>query len=205
MPEPVDPEVLRMVEEAIDLRLRYYLSAQGVAITAFPEDASKFPKVTPKGQILFGYRNSTFRAMSEGPPLSMQWNANFELLINFQDLRSHTGAYPLLDWARFALLGFRPVAGPAKGMRPSTEKIEGMSDDGTWEYSQLWTAPLTLIEGKNPYTRLPTPNPLNPISQILDPPPFIVTEISVGVWRNRGGRLPDSDEALLDREWDEIQ
>lgn len=204
MPTPVDPEVLRMMEEAIDLRLRYYLSAQGVAITAFPEDATKFPRATPKGQILLGYRNSTFKASSESP-LTMNWFANFELLINFQDLRSHTGAYPLLDWARYALLGFRPVVGPVKGMRPTTEKIEGMSDDGTWEYSQQWQVPLVLIEGQNPYTRLPIPVPSDPISQILDPPPFVVTRISVGVWRNRVGETPNSDEALLDREWDEIE
>lgn len=197
------PDILRVVESAIEARLKWYLRDKGCAIAAFPDNAAKFGRATPRGQILVGYRSSSFKAIAE-QPITMEMQANFEVLVQLQNLRTHTGAYQLLDWIRFALTGFIAIAGPTKGMRPSNEKIDDLDDNGNWIYSQSWTVPLTITAGFDGYAPLPTPDPTIPESQILDPPPYIVTAITSGVWRNQIGEKPDSNLAELDREWGDV-
>lgn len=192
------PDILRVIEHAIEHRLKHFLRDKGCAIVSFPENASKYGKAIPRGQIMIGYRSSSFKTISE-QPITSAMDANFEVNFSLQDLRSHTGAYLLLDWSRFALTGFIPIAGPVKGLRASNERIDGLQENGNWEYTQTWTVPLSIVAGYDGYS----PLPLEDIQNQPDSPPYVITQIVTGIWRNKVGEVPNSAEARLDREWEQ--
>lgn len=208
--------MLAEAEIAIIKRIQAVLAPFEVNIFGFPGDSDEVPTPGRRGQILIGYKRSRFRVVSF-EPITCEQTAEFELMVELSDLRSHQGAYPLLDTVRYAVTGFLPLAG---GGCPSKcyPVIEGFQkvDDGVWIYSIIIAVSFLLREGINPAYTAPLPDPNNPINpdtyyQVpddyinLDPgtpaPPYIPQEIRSGVRVVRVGKIsnPQGNESL-DRE-----
>ncbi len=178
--------MLAEIEAAIVQKLSATLASNGIRPQAFPENPRELGQPMPRGQILVGYKRSNFNLQSR-QPITLQMNAEFEVSLQVTNLRTHSGAYPLLDAIRFALLGFIPMAGPSAGMYPINEGFTDL-DEGVWYYSQTYLVPLTLIEGQ-----IALYDPLPPDT------PWEFVGIECGIWRSRTGRLGEPDHTILDR------
>ncbi|MCC5636320.1 Gp37 family protein [Nostoc sp. CHAB 5844] len=142
--------MLKEAEAAIVKRVEAVLAPFEVSIAPFPGDSDAQTKPGRKGQIFIGYKRSRFRLTST-QPVTCEIIAEYELSIQLRDLRSHTGAYPLLDTLRYAITGLIPLKGPLSKCYPAQEgflKVE----DGIWYYALVVAVAMMQIEGQQPYT-----------------------------------------------------
>ncbi|MBW4668432.1 MAG: Gp37 family protein [Cyanomargarita calcarea GSE-NOS-MK-12-04C] len=142
--------MLAEAENAIFKRVQAILAPFEVTIAPFPGDSDQQPKPGRKGMILIGYKRSRHRLTSV-EPVTCEVIAEFELSLQLKDLRTHRGAYPLLDMVRYAMTGLIPLKGPLGKCYPVQEgflKVE----DGIWYYAQVFAVAMLQIEGQQPYT-----------------------------------------------------
>jgi len=179
--------MLQEIEAAITQHLEALVVDKPLRLRAFPDNPRELGLPTPRGQILVGYKRSSFRKMGDFP-LSMEMLSEWEISLQLMNLRTHTGVYPLLDLLRTSLLGFVPLAGMDRGMYPTSEAFSDL-DEGTWYYTQSWIAPLML------------PREYEVIDE--SPEPWELVQVMSGLWRSPVGSLPhDKGAAQLDREFD---
>jgi hypothetical protein len=206
--------MLEHIENAIVARIIHTLDSPNIKVAAFPEKAKEFDRPNPTGQVLIGYKRSVFKMISE-QPLTMHQDADFELSLQFQDLRSHVGAYPILDRLRVSLLGFIPIQGNVKGLRPVSENFADL-DNGTWYYNAIYRLPLIHNVAFNPYQPNdpwdpsdPWDDPFKPLPDwAIDPDqnewwrnPEPIVSIRSGTWVVKRGTLPQTDQSRFDREF----
>jgi hypothetical protein len=178
--------MLQEIEKAIARHLEVLFVDKPLRLRAFPDNPKELGLPAPRGQILVGYKRSSFRKVGDFP-LSVEMLSEWEISLQLANLRTHTGVYPLLDLLRTSLFGFVPLAGMERGMYPVSEAF-GDLDEGTWFYTQSWVAPLMLPRE---------------YEEIEPQEPFVVTKIVSGIWRSPVGSLPqDRDAAQLDREFE---
>jgi hypothetical protein len=147
--------MLKEVEASITGKLRELLTTFGVKLEPFPDKPSELGKPSPTGQVLIGYKRSSFRLLSK-TPLTLEQLAEFEINLQLKNLRNHTGAYPILDRIRFGLTGFVPMQGASLGMYPTAEGFADL-DESIWYYNQTFVIPLLIVEGQELYEILPPP------------------------------------------------
>lgn len=171
--------MLAELESALIARVKAVLNGnnQDICIAGFPGADDERARPGRQGQILIGYARSRFQPQG-GEPLTLNTTAEFEVALMLRDLRTHTGAYPILDLVRRSLTGYwvpcDNVAGKCYPVQEGFLKIE----EGIWYYSQTFALPLMLVE-----------------ESVEEP--FTATNIVAGLHRSRAGSLPDS---VLDRE-----
>jgi hypothetical protein len=142
--------MLAEAEAGIVKRVQAILTPFEVSIAPFPGDSDQQPKPGRKGMILIGYKRSRHRLTSV-EPMTCEVIAEFELSLQLKDLRTHKGAYPLLDAIRYAVTGLIPLKGPLGKCYPVQEgflKVE----DGIWYYALVFAVAMLQIEGQNLYT-----------------------------------------------------
>ena len=170
----IEANILTKLEDTLDTSARLRL---------FPENAREFGAPAPKGQILVGYKRSSFEEMSQNPP-QYRMMAEFELSLQFSNLRTHSGVLPVLDQIRTALLGYFPLAGMPKGLYPTAESFADL-DDGIWYYTSTWVASLII---PNDYTQ--------PVIET----PIELTELRIGLWRSFVGEAGNQEQSVLERD-----
>ena len=174
--------MLAEIESAIASQLETSLKDSGVKTEAFPDTPQSNPRVTPKGRVMVGYQGSTFDTTAE-EPLSLWMEMSFGIVVQVANIRSHTGALPILDKIRESLTGFRPVGGTSRAMRPKSEAFDDYDEKtGIWYYQAVYVFGI-------PYP-----------SEILDllPPTGAISDIAVGLWRSFIGEVGNQDESTLD-------
>lgn len=145
--------MLAEAEAAIVKRIKKLLETYEVTITPFPGDSDQIPKPGRKGQVFIGYKRSRFRVTSM-LPATCEVIAEYELSLQLKDLRSHSGAYPILDAIRYALTGFIPLKGPSHKCYPVQEGFV-KAEDGIWYYAVIIAVAMQQIEGhENLYTSI---------------------------------------------------
>lgn len=188
--------MLAEAEAAIVKRIEAILTPFEVNISPFPGDGDSAPKPGRKGQMFIGYKRSRFRVTS-WVPVTCEVIAEYELSLMLKDLRSHKGAYPLLDAIRFAITGFIPLKGPSHKCYPVQEGFL-KAEDGIWYYALVVAVAMQQIEGQaGLYTPIddeaihaapgtvPPYNPTNPI------------QIRTGI---RRARIDNREQNIIDRE-----
>lgn len=187
--------MLKEAEAAIIKRVEAILTPFEVTIAPFPGDSDQQPKPGRKGMILIGYKRSRFRLTST-QPVTCEIIAEYELSIQLRDLRSHTGAYPLLDMMRYAITGLIPLKGPLSKCYPVQEgfiKVE----DGIWYYTLIVAVAMMQIEGQQPYTAADIDYlERDPALGVRPYAPDGGIQIHTSVRRSRTDDLPDN---VLDR------
>lgn len=183
--------MLQEIESAIERHLTTLLPKQQFRskVRAFPEDLKELHRPVPQGSVLVGYKRSSYNTIEESP-LIQEELALFEITVYIKGLRTHTGAYPLLDEICFLLMGWQ--SGCHQQYRPayvSDRRFLDVDTEQIWSYSITLTVPLKVIAGKrfeftplNPETGLPIDEPN--IWQDFDE-----LTIKVGLWRSPTDRL----------------
>jgi|GEM_PF-1569682 hypothetical protein len=138
--------MLAEAEAAIVKRIKHLLEEFEVTITPFPGDSEQVPKPGRKGQVFIGYKRSRFRVTSM-LPATCEVIAEYELSLQLRDLRSHSGAYPILDAIRYAITGFIPLKGPSHKCYPVQEGFV-KAEDGIWYYALVVAVAMQQIEGQ---------------------------------------------------------
>jgi hypothetical protein len=182
--------MLEAIERAIEQKLELVLASEEIRLRVFPDSPRDLGKPLAH-QVLVGYKRSLFADVSEHP-LNQVQTLEFEITIQVPSLRTHQGAYPLLDGIRFGLSGFIPVGGTTRCMRCVGERLVDFNPkEGVWVYGQTWQMAVQTVEGQNPVIDFPPIDPNLPIG-------FIPTKIVTGLWR---AKLPDahSPNPALDR------
>jgi hypothetical protein len=171
----IEANILNKLEVSLNTSARLRL---------FPENAREFGAPAPKGQILVGYKRSSFEELSQNPP-QYRMLAEFELSLQFANLRNHVGVLPVLDQIRGALLGYFPLAGMPKGLYPISESFADL-DDGIWYYTSTWVASLII---PNDYGQ--------PEINI----PIELSAIKIGLWRSLVGEAGNQDKSVFERDF----
>ena len=194
--------MLQEIESAIERHLATLLPKQQFRskVRAFPEDLKELHRPVPQGSVLVGYKRSSFSQI-EDEPLVYEQQALFEITVYIKGLRTHTGAYPLLDEIRFLLAGWK--SGCWQQIRPayiSDERFLDVDTEQIWSYSMTLTVPLKIAAGQrfeftplNPETGLPIDEPN--IWQDFDE-----LTINVGLWRSPADRLGQAAISTKDAE-----
>ena len=187
-----------MAERAIIDRLQVL---NEIRIEGYPDDSKQLGRATPTARILVGYQSSTFRVVSE-EPVTVEETLTFEITLALKGLRTYQGAYPFLSQIKMLLIGFVPVRGDVRPMRPRSVAFKN-AQDGIWFYSMSFIFPVMLTSPRiGSYTPIPTPVfepvfPITPGDGINLIPPDAQVQIKTGLWRSTVGHL--KDEKTLDR------
>lgn len=185
--------MLTEIEAALVDRLSVLAAEKKVRLKPFPEDLRELKQPILAGQILIGYKQSTFRSLTNDP-LTYEQLLQFDINTQVKGLRSHIGAYPLLDEIRFLLIGWRSNSPMQK--RPAYFQAERLVDvdEGIWSYNQSLIVPLTIEAGKRAEFE-PINNDLNDawegLSQI---------KVTIGLWRSPADRVAETDVSTKDSE-----
>ncbi|WP_016949767.1 Gp37 family protein [Anabaena sp. PCC 7108] len=142
----VDELLIDEIEKAIIERLEP-LKAEKLRIEGFPDNPAELGKPVVIGQILVGYRKeslskpSTFVASA---PIIQDWTLSFELSLQLKNLRSHTGAYPIMGKIRNLLTGYKPPA----IQKPLYQSEGGFVSikEGVWYYSMIFSVSLQFVK-----------------------------------------------------------
>lgn len=180
--------MLKQLETAILDKVRSLAAGSRSFVKDFPDKPSNLETVVPNGQVLVGYKRSTFNLIQNFYPITMTQNVEFEVSLQLKNLRTHNGIYSLIDVIRFGLIGFVPLQGIQRGMYPISESFVSF-DQGIWYYSQVFVVPLLIVEGEDPF------EPIEPL------PPFNLTGIKIDLWRSNIDHLTEpSPESVLVKE-----
>jgi Gp37 protein len=183
--------MLKEIESALVDRLTDRLRPNGLRLTAFPDKLSELGKPALSGQILIGYKRSTFRTVSVDP-FCYEMLLQFDINLQLKDLRSHTGVYPLLDAIRFELAGW--FCGSSAQKRPAywqAEKFDDV-DEKIWAYTQSLIIPLVIESGSLPEFEDSTGESF--FEQQAE------IQVVVGLWRSPSERLSDLTASTKDSE-----
>lgn len=190
--------MLAEAEAAIIKRIEAILTGFEVAFAAFPGETDKLPKPGRRGLAMIGYKRSRFRLTSM-IPATCEAITEFELSFQLRDLRSHRGAYPILDAVRYAITGLIPLKGPSHKCYPVTEGFTGF-EDGTWNYSLIIAVAMQQIEGQRNLYTMPDDDYLtrDPALGVRPYDPVNPIQIKTTVRRSTIEDLPDN---VIDREF----
>lgn len=164
--------MLAETEEAIARRIETALAPFQVSVSPYPSDVEQQAKPIQKGMILIGYKRSRFREISY-EPMVCEMICEFEVSLMLRDLRSHVGAYPILDMIRYAITGFIPLKGPSGKCYPIQEGFVDI-ENGIWRYAMSVGVALRQTEGQQPYS--PSESP--------DIRPYSPSQIQIGIHRS---------------------
>jgi len=187
--------MLQEIELALIRRLEKALAEADlqVKVKAFPEDLKELKQAGLVAQVLLGYKRSTFRQLENDPVVDEQL-LQFDITSTMRGLRTHEGAYPLLDEIRFVLSGWR--SGSSAQKRPayfSDERFIGV-EERNWTYNQTLIVPLQITAGQRPEfvaPDIPDPYDWENLEQI---------QVTVGLWRSPAGRLSNTAASTKDTE-----
>lgn len=187
--------MLQEIESALVRRLETALAETDlqVKVRAFPEDLKEMKRAVLVGQVLLAYKRSTFRQIETDPLIDEQL-LQFDITSTVRGLRTHEGAYPLLDEIRFLLSGW--FSGSSAQKRPayfSDERFVGV-EECNWTYNQTLIVPLQTIAGQRP--EFSDPNAPDPYDwESLDR-----IQVAVGLWRSPEGRVKETAVSTKDAE-----
>jgi hypothetical protein len=141
----VDELLIDQIEKAIIERLAP-LKTQKLRVEGFPDNPDELGKPVVIGQVLVGYRKDTFSkppTFVESAPIIQDWMLSFELSLQLKNLRSHTGAYPIMGKIRNLLTGYKPVV-----QKPLYQSEGGFVSikDGVWYYSMVFSLNLQFVK-----------------------------------------------------------
>lgn len=176
--------MLLELEKSILNKVRSLAAGSKSFVKDFPDKPQNLETVVPNGQVLVGYKRSTFSLIQNFYPITMNQLVEFEISFQLKNLRTHNGIYELIDIIRFGLLGFIPLQGVIRGMYPTSETFVSF-EQGIWYYSQVFVVPLVVVEGDDPFL------PIEPTE------PFDLTGINIDFYRSTIGNVAVLDESVL--------
>ena len=127
------------IEQALVELLRGRPNLSPFQVEAWPEDVSKYKLRSRRGAILVSYKGSVFGKDASTDGVAQKWTMNFEIVTLCRNLRSHRGAYLVLDEIRMGITGWLPPAA-IDNAYPTHEGFVG-EEDGVWQYATYLSVP----------------------------------------------------------------
>jgi hypothetical protein len=109
------------------------LAAIGVAVEAIPETNQVLSPVKT-GQLFVRYDGSSFRVTDYNDISTV---ARVELILRKKDLRSHQGAYEVIDKVRELLTGFVPDSNDGRVCLPVSDRFDSFAN-GIWRFAMSY-------------------------------------------------------------------
>jgi hypothetical protein len=137
--------MLAEIEQAIVNQLLQPLQSDGVRVTGFPDNPNDLGRPVGIGQVLVGFKKESLSPVTSGvltAPIIQTHTFKFEVSLQLKNLRSHGGAYPLMDKIRSLLTGFKPLGEASKPMYQSEGGFVDLKE-GIWYYSMIFDVPAT--------------------------------------------------------------
>jgi hypothetical protein len=137
--------VLKEIEDYLLATVRGAIAT--ARIYGFPDNPAELGRTQPQSRILLGYKRANFTKNSI-EPVTLQATLQYELTFEVKGLRTHQGAYELLDAVRTTLFGLRL---PIPNAQPLLITNEGFvdHDNSIWVYSQGYSLSLILEAGED--------------------------------------------------------
>lgn len=126
------------------------LTKLGLRVVGFPENPEELGRPISYGQVLIGFKRESLQPPSHhnnGVSIVQPRRVEWDVVLQIKNLRSHAGAYPVMDKIRDLLTGFRPP----DTLRPLYETQADFVDlrDGIWTYNMTFA--IDLIYTKKPW------------------------------------------------------
>lgn len=151
------------IEAALVGRVRELMAPLGVAADAYPDGAGGHPFTHPAGTVLVVNTGSRYDAPEKtGRPVQQRTLA-FELIVQMRNLRSHEGAYAVIDALARGLAGWRPrgpvppgshpdAVGPLLAMYGTRLEKDGFvsHEAGVWAWSVQVAVPGAIVAPEDP-------------------------------------------------------
>ena len=130
-----------IAEIEADIVAKIKAALPSLSVEAFPDRPNLHRSASPNGSVLVVYQRSTLGSdLVAGGMVAQERTLHFDLTVLVRDLRTHQGAYPILDALYVALLGFAPIHCSKIWI---TQDSFVSQTDGVWEY-QLTLAMRTM-------------------------------------------------------------
>jgi hypothetical protein len=142
LPEPdsvSDVQSIQAIEDALVALLNARPALALFQVEAWPEDAGNYKLRSKNGALLVSYKGSKFGKTIATDGDAQLWTLDFEIVTLCRNLRSHKGAYTVLDEIRRAVSGWwAPGA-----INNAFLTHEGFVDevDGVWQYATYLSIP----------------------------------------------------------------
>lgn len=133
--------MIREIEEAIVARLAGSLEKLHVA--AFPDRPDAFKMSNPNGAVLVAYGREVYSKPRDLSLVVQDRRIEWDISILTRNLRSHVGAYDVLDAVRMVLTGWRAL-GASKLMPVRAEFID--QSQGVWTHMLTMTHSIPTVE-----------------------------------------------------------
>ncbi|MCH8029082.1 MAG: hypothetical protein IH874_04025 [Candidatus Dadabacteria bacterium] len=99
------------IEDAIITKLQTDVTAATATVEPFPDRPQDYILSHPKGAVLVQYRGSQFTEPRVVNTITQTRTLEFVIVVVFRNLRSHQGAYGVLDSVRSSLTGYVVTTG----------------------------------------------------------------------------------------------
>lgn len=118
-------------------------------VQAYPDSPEGYDwgRGAKKGLVLVRYQGSDYRQARDTSVGHQDREIEFAVTIIAHSLRGHAGIYPILEAARDALAGWRPMGG--SGFKPVTEGFVAMKAN-VWRYELTVTTTLPYVPPVQP-------------------------------------------------------
>lgn len=123
------------------------LNQGAVRVQATPEDTSELR--APKGdRVLVAFKGFSLSApgnmINPHAPIIQSGDLSFAVILQFKSLRSHQGAFPLMQKILNLTTGFVPESTGRPIYCTGSDFVS--NDDGIWTWSMSFTAPTTYVK-----------------------------------------------------------
>jgi hypothetical protein len=96
--------MLEMIEQAMVARLAAQLP--NLSVEPFPDNPGAYKLNHPMGALLVNYHGSDYRDPESTDAMIQERKADWDITLQLRNLRSHVGAYPVIESIRAALQGW---------------------------------------------------------------------------------------------------
>lgn len=125
-----------LAEIEADLVNKIKAALPNLTVEAYPSKPETYRHLSSNGTVLVVYQRSTLSDCEvSGGMIAQVRTLRFDLTVLVRDLRSHQGAYPVLDALYLALLGYAPV---------HCDKLWIEQDNFVSQFEGVWEYQLTL-------------------------------------------------------------
>lgn len=131
------------MEKSIADFISEVLEPTGFKVEAFPERPKEYTFTHPIGVVLVAYEKTNFGNPLATDYISQDLTHSFGMVILARNLRSHQGAYNVIDLLRKNLTGFIPVGGDKSWV--DDIQFLGQSES-LWQYGMSLSVPAVNFE-----------------------------------------------------------
>jgi hypothetical protein len=128
------------LETDLVAKVQALMQPLGLKAEAYPDRPETYPFTHPVGVVLVLYRGSTYGPPKATDVMTQGRDLDYELTVLVRNLRSHQGAYPVLDALRGGLAGWM-APGAIQGARLGRDGFQSRNEGGVWQYAVVLRIP----------------------------------------------------------------